>query len=177
MAKRQYQLTEAEVNELIGAYAQSKDGPTRTRYQAVRLYGMGYPVEQIMAITGCGRTRLMEWCIAYREHGLNGLIDKRAGGNNAKLSHEQIDQLRERLHTYTPRQVLGETTFTESGQFWTVEDVQRALKHWYQVEYRSRSSIWQLLDTCGFSYQRPRKVFKSRRAADVRAFEEQFEKS
>ena len=161
----------------MGAYAQSKDGPTRTRCQAVRLYATGYSVEDIQTITGCSRSSLMEWCRAYRQDGLNGLVDKRAGGNNAKLSHEQIDHLRERLHIYTPRQVLGQDTYTDSGQFWTVEDVQAALKHWYQVEYRSRSSMLQLLDTCGFSYQRPMKVFKSRRAADVHAFEEHFEKS
>jgi transposase len=157
MAKRQYNLTEAQVNALIGTYAESKDGPTRTRCQAVRLYATGYAVKQIMAITGCSRTSLMDWCRAYR--------------------HAQIDELRNRLHTYTPRQVLGETTATLDGQFWTVEDLQRALTRWYQVEYRSRSSLLALLETCGFSYQRPRQVFKSRCAAEVRAFEEQFEKS
>lgn len=177
MAKRQYKLTEAEVKELIGAYVQTRDGATRTRCQAVRLYGTGYSVADIQTISGCSRTSLMEWCSAYRSHGLSGLIDKRAGGNNAKLSQAQIDDLRERLHTYTPRQLLGEDTQTEGGQFWTVEDVQAVLKHCYHVEYRSRSSILALLDTCGFSYQRPHKVFKSRRASDVRAFEEQFEKS
>ena len=177
MAKRQYTLTQAQVNELVGAHAQSKDGPTRTRCQAVRLYAIGYSVADIQTITGCSRTSLMEWCTAYRVHGLNGLLDKRAGGNNAKLHHEQIDELRQRLHMYTPRQVLGEDTATDSGQFWTVADVTAALKQWYQVEYRSRSSILALLATCGFSYQRPMRVFKSRRAADVRAFEEQLEKS
>jgi transposase len=177
MAKRHYHLTAAEVNELLGAYTQTTDGPTRTRYQAVRLYGTGYGVEQIKDITGCSRTSLMEWCQAYRTHGVSALLDKRGGGNNAKLTPAQIDELRERLHTYTPRQVLGETTATQDGQFWTVEDLQQALEHWYQVEYRSRSSLLALLATCGFSYQRPSQVFKSRRATVVRAFEEQFEKS
>jgi transposase len=177
MAKRHYQLTPAEVNALLGAYTHSQDGPTRTRYQAVRLYGTGYPVDQIKDITGCSRTSLMEWCQAYRAHGVSGLLDKRSGGNNAKLTSAQIDELGTHMHTYTPRQVLGEATATQDGLFWTVEDLQRALHHWYQVEYRSRSSLLALLDTCGFSYQRPSQVFKSRRATEGRAFEEQFEKS
>jgi transposase len=177
MAKRHYHLTTDEVNDLLGAYTQSQDGPTRTRYQAVRLYGSGYPVEQIKSITGCSRTSLMDWCRAYRTYGVSGLLDKRGGGNNAKLIPAQIEALRERLHTYTPRQVLGEATATQDGQFWTVDDLRQALTHWYQVEYRSRSSLLALLDTCGFSYQRPSQVFKSRRAAAVRAFEEQLEKS
>jgi transposase len=177
MAKRQYTLTDHEVNQLVSGYAQSQDGPTRTRCQAVRLYGTGYPVAQIIELTGCSRTSLMEWCHAYRQHGLLGLVDKRVGGNHAKLSHDQIDDLRQRLHSSSPRQVLGASTATEAGQFWTVEDVQAALKHWYQVEYQARSSILRLLGLCGFSYQRPSQVFKSRRAAEVRAFEEQLEKN
>jgi hypothetical protein len=43
MAKRKFKLSEKEANELLSAYQQTKDGPTRTRYQAVRLYGLGYP--------------------------------------------------------------------------------------------------------------------------------------
>ena len=45
MARRRFQLTEEQVQELINAYANCKDGLTRTRYQAVRLYGTGYPVK------------------------------------------------------------------------------------------------------------------------------------
>ena len=38
MAKRKFNLTELAENELKGAYQQCKDGQTKTRYQAVRLY-------------------------------------------------------------------------------------------------------------------------------------------
>ena len=88
MAKRKFNLTEAERKELLQAYRHCKDAATRTRYQAVRLYGEGYPVEEIMQITGCSRTSLMEWCRAYREDHAQGLVDKRAGGNQCKT--EQV---------------------------------------------------------------------------------------
>lgn len=42
MAKRKFKLTEQERNQLLQAYTLSKDAATRTRYQAVRLYGEGY---------------------------------------------------------------------------------------------------------------------------------------
>ena len=86
MAKRKFKFKEAEQKELLQAYRACKDAATRTRYQAVRLYGEGYPVDEIMQITGCSRTSLMEWCQAYREDHSQGLVDKRAGGNRAKLS-------------------------------------------------------------------------------------------
>lgn len=58
----------------------------RTRYQAVRLYGEGYPEKEIEQITGCNRTSLMEWCRTYRVDHSQGLADKRVGGNRAKLA-------------------------------------------------------------------------------------------
>ena len=86
MAKRKFRLTETERKELQQASRACKAASTRIRYQAVRLYGEGYPEQEIEQITGCSRTSLMEWCRAYREDHSQGLVDKRAGGNRAKLS-------------------------------------------------------------------------------------------
>jgi transposase len=177
MAKREFHLTEKQIKELRQAYTQSKDGPTRTRYQAVRLYGTGYPVQEVIEVTGCSRTSLMNWCRKYRTDGAAGLEDKRVGGNRAKLTTEQIDDLKERLHTYTPSHLLGPTAATADGQFWTIEDLHQAVAQWYETSYQSRTSYRRLLRLCGFSYQRPAKVFKSRRESQVIEFEEQLEKN
>ncbi len=166
-----------QVKELTSAYANSKDGPTRTRYLAVRLYGTGYPVKEVMDITGCSRTSLMEWCRKYRTDGVTGLVDKRVGGNRAKLTPAQVEDLRIRLHTYTPAHLFGPTAATADGQFWTVEDLQRAVQQWWGVIYRSRSSYHRLLALCGFSCQRPARVYKSRSEAQVAEFEAQLEKN
>lgn len=171
------QLTETQINELTAAYSQCKDGATRSRYQAVRLYGIGYAVAEIEAITGCSRSSLMKWCQVYGCLGAAGLVDKRAGGNCAKLTHAQIADLEQHLHSYAPRDVLDSYTTTTTGQFWTVEDVHQVVRQRYAVLYRSRTSILSLLQQCGFSYQRPAKVFKSRREAQVIEFEEQLEKN
>ena len=176
MAKRRFQLTEEQIRELVNAYANCKDGPTRARYQAVRLYGIGYPTKEVLSITGCSRTSLMEWCRAYRKDGVGALIDKRAGGNRAKLTAIQIEDLRQRLHAYTPGNLFGPTAAAK-GQFWTVPDLQRAIQQWYGVTYQSLSSHYRLFELSGFSYQRPAKVYKSRSAAKVAEFEEQLEKN
>lgn len=177
MARRRFQLTEAQIMELTGAYVRCKDGPTRTRYQAVRLYGNGYPTQEVIAITGCSRTSLMDWCRQYREQGIDSLIDKRNGGNRAQLTSEQMDQLKERLQTYTPIQLFGAMAATIDGQYWSIEDLHRAVEQWYGVRYRSRSTYRRLFLACGFSYQRPAKVFKSRREAQLVEFEERLEKN
>jgi len=176
MAKRQFHLTDEQVQELIVAYDASRDGPTRTRYQAVRLYGIGYPAQEIMDITGCSYSSLMGWCRAYREDGVEALVDKRVGGNRAKLTPAEIEDLSRRLRLYTPADLFGPTAATVDGQFWTLPDLKRAVQQWYGVSYQSNTSYYRLLDLCGFSYQRPAKAYKSRSAAKIAEFEEQLEK-
>ncbi len=176
MANRKFILTKQEAQALRARYDRTKDGPTRSRLQAVWMYGTGYPVTEITNLCGCSRSSLMNWRRTYQTRGAAGLEDERAGGNNRKLSAAQKTDLRERLQSHTPAQVFGPQAATPDGQFWTVADVHRAVERWYGVTYCSPSSYHQLLVTSGFSYQRPAKVFKSRRPTQVAEFEEAFEK-
>lgn len=130
-----------------------------------------------MQIAGCSRTSLMEWCRAYREDHAQGLVDKREGGNHAKLNKLQIEELQQLLYQYTPRERLGPKASTIDGQFWSVEDLALIVREQHGVEYQSRTSYSQLLHLCGFSYQKTEKVFKSRRETQVADFEEQLEKN
>ena len=177
MAKRKFKLTEVEQKELLKAYQVSKDADTRTRYQAVRLYGEGYAEKEIKRITGCSRTSLMEWCRAYRADPSQGLVDHRTGGNSAKLSKLQIEELQQKLHQYTPKELFAASANTADGQFWTVEDLTHVVREQYGIEYKSRTSYTSLLSLCGFSYQKTEKIFKSRSQSKVADFEEQLEKN
>jgi transposase len=176
MAKRIFEITEQQEQELVKEYLQSKNGPLRTRYQAVRMYGKGYSVQEIQALTGCSRTSLMEWRQLFLTHGVVSLKDKRLGGNRAKLTLAQLEDLKTKLSQYTPGQLFGPQAATPDGQFWTVEDLHRAIQQWYRVSYRGRNSYTELLARCGFSYQRPAKVYKSRNQEKIAEFEELVEK-
>src|SRR5262245_10932745 len=130
MAKRRFKLSEKQEKELINCYSSSKEALVRTRSQAVRLYGQGYEVQEIMRISGCSRTSLMEWIEKYQKAGVEGLQDHRLGGNSAKLSPEQQRELAERLRSYTPRQLFGPECYSPDGQFWTVPDLQQVLQRY-----------------------------------------------
>lgn len=177
MPRKRFEITEQQEKALQQAYHQTKDAATRTRCQAVMLYSHDYPVAEICQITGCHRNSLMEWCRKYRQQGVAGLTDHRGGPHRAKLSAEQVEALRHKLETYTPRDVLGPETHTASGQHWTVEDLACAIKGWYGLVWDSRSSYHRLLARCGFTYQRTEKVYKSRRERAVMDFEAQVEKN
>jgi transposase len=177
MAKRQFKLTEAQDNELKWAYNQCHDAQTKIRYQAVRLYGKGYPIIVIQEITGCSRPSLMEWCRAYRQWGVAGLVDQRRGGNRAKLTSTQLEQLQQQLETYTPRQLLGQTECHGDGQFWTVAHLAKVVQQKYGITYKSATSYRSLFDRCEFSPQRPVGQYRSRNEQQVLEFEQELEKN
>ncbi len=177
MPERKFKLTEKQVSELWRAYDKCPDSDTKTRYQAVRLYGTQYPLQTVIDVTGSSISRLRDWVRAYRTAGLDALADHRCGGNSAKLTPDQRREVETRLQQFPPHQILGTQAHTPSGQFWTVEDLQEALRRWYGVQYQSRVSYHNLFHRCGFSYQRTEKVFKSQRPAEIAAFQEQVEKN
>ena len=176
MARDRFQVTEQQSKELQRAFTQAKDGATRTRLQAVRLYVQGYPTVEITQITGCNRSSLMEWCSKYRQSGVAGLAEHRGGPVRAKLKPQQVAELREKLRQYRPYDLFGPAAYTASGQHWTVEDLVQAVQRWYGIGWKSRASYHSLLAQCGFSYQRSEKVYKSRREKDVLEFEAMVEK-
>jgi transposase len=177
MAERQFKLSEKQVNELQWAYDHCTDGPTKVRYQAVRLYGSEYSVPEIKKIVGCSRPSLLEWCRKYTRIGLAGLLDQRTGGNRAKLRATEIEQIQRVLHTYTPQQWFGSTGSSDTGQFWTVGDLAKLVEQQHAVTYKCLTSYRQLFDKCEFSRQRPGHQYYSRSEAKVMTFEETLEKN
>lgn len=176
--KRTFQLTEEQIQELKSTYKESADGETRTRLQAVRLYGSGYAIKEITEIADCTPRSVLRWCQKYRQQGIAGLADQRQGGNRAVLSKEQVEDVAAKLRQYRPIDVLGPAEVaTANGQHWTIPDLKRALPKWHGVVYESNTSYRRLFHRCGFSYQRSAKVFRSRSAEQVAAFEEQLEKN
>lgn len=177
MAKRKFYLTSEQNTELQAAYQQSKDASERMRYQAVRLYGNAYPVEEILEITGCSRRRLFAWSRAYQRQGIGGLVDGRVGGNSAKLNEAQLETIQRKLQGYRPNQILRTDEYSGNGEFWGVRDLAILLKREYEIVYRSANSYRTLLRKCELSRQRPAQQYKSRNELKVATFEEELEKN
>lgn len=176
MRTRIFTLNESEAQALQVAYLNCQDGPTRTRYQAVRLYGIGYQVDEVMQICGCSRRSLLDWCQRYRNEGIAGLVDHRLGGNHRHLLALEIEGLSQLLQRHTPSQLLGPAV-TGDGTHWCVGDLMSVVFQQFGVRYKSQTSYRTLLERCDFSYQRATKQYKSRSEAKVMDFEEQLEKN
>jgi transposase len=177
MRKRQFNLNGSDEQALRVAYRNCRDGATRTRYQAIRLYGTGYAVADILRICDCSQRSLLEWCQRYQAEGIAGLVDHRLGGNHARLRPLEIEELSHLLHTYTPAQLLGSETSHRDGTYWTVDDLRQVLLNRFGVRYKSMTSYRSLLTRCGFSYQRATQQYKSHNEFKVMDFEERLEKN
>lgn len=179
MAKRTFHLSEKEKQAFRQRESESRDTAELKRVQAVRLYGSGRAVADIIEVTGCSESSLRRWVGQYGKQGLAGLrtdYSKRSQ-NSRKLSEAQCADLQQRLQHYRPDQLLAPDVRIEHGQFWTVSDLAMAVEHWYGVIYTDRGSYRNLLHRCGFSYQKTERVYKSRPSeAEVAHFEAELEK-
>lgn len=175
MSRKRTLFTAEQMTELQVAYDECREGNSKIRFLAVRLYGTGMAASEILSIVGYSRSSLMNWSRTYQETGIAGLIDKRAGGNSAKLAPHQVEHLADQLERYMPEQLLGAEAV--SAQFWTVADLAHLVERDYAVVYDSLTSYRTLLKRCGLSRQRPAKQYKSRSERKVMAFEETLEKN
>lgn len=172
MAKRQFELSESEIQQFRQAECQTRDVHELKRLQAVRLYGSGVSLSEIVNLVSCGESSVRQWAQHYRHTGLNALRSHWQGANANKLTREQRVDLRQRLQDYRPVDLHH-----SQGQFWTVSALRVAVQQWYGVRYQSADSYLHLLHACGFSYQRAERVYRSRpNVQTVNDFEAELEK-
>jgi len=177
MAHRQFELSKAQQQELKAEEQGTKKVSDLKRLMAVRLYGEGYRTHEIEAIVDCTWRSLMRWVEDYQRDGVAGVLDQRKGGNRAKLSAEQRAEVKERLNTYRPDQLLPPDMRVEQGSFWTVSDLKIAVYVWYDVTWQSDTSYRSLLHEASFSRQQTESQYRSRPRDEVVAeFEALLEK-
>jgi len=178
MMKRQFELKEQEIGMLRQMAHDTHEAAERTRLQAVRLYGEGRAVSDIIDIADCGERSVRRWVAQYQMEGVEGLRSKRYGNENAaKLTREQRAEVKAKVEHYRPDQILPPDIRVSRGEFWTVSDLRIAVKRWYGVSYQSDNSYRSLLKECELSLQRVENQYRSRPNEEtVAEFEAKLEK-
>jgi len=172
MAKRQFQLTDDEIEHFRQRESRTRDVHELKRLQATRLYGSNVALSQIMSGIGCGESSVRQWAMDYRAKGLAGLRSQWKGGNRSRLTDVQRKTLKTKLHQYRPVD-LG----VSKAAYWTVSDLAVMVERWFGVVYKESGRYQALLHSSGFSYQRTTKVYRSQPSARVIAdFEAELEK-
>jgi transposase len=172
MRTRALKLTDTEVAALKQAEQQTKR-PSELRWmQAVRLFGSGMAVEQVMEVTGLSERTIQRQAARYRKAGVAGLRERRVGGNRALLTDEQRAEIAEKLRQYRPVDLK-----VSQHEYWTVSDLAVVVERWYGVVYKAVDGYYDLLHSSGFTLQRSTKVYRHQPSAVTLAeFEAQLEK-
>jgi len=177
MNNREFKLSDADQQAIQQREGETTDVRELRRLQAVRLYGSGQAMSAVVNVVGSSSRTIQRWVQNYQERGIAGLKPNWQGVNAKKLSDAQRAEIVQRLQAYEPDQLLSNEIRTGHGQFWTVSDVQVAVRQWYSVTYRTEDSYRALLYEAEFSYQRTEGVYRSKPSQDeVAQFEETLEK-
>jgi putative transposase len=172
MRTRALKLTETEIAALKQAEDQTSRPNELRRMQAVRLFGSGMAVDQVVEVTGLSERTIQRHASRFRAGGISELRERRKGGNRALLTDGQRGELAEKLHHYRPVDLK-----ISQHHYWTVRDLAVVVEQWYGVVYQSVDSYYDLLHSSGFTLQRSAKVYRHQPGADALAeFETQLEK-
>ncbi len=116
----------------------SKSGRVAQRLLAIRDIMLGRSRTWVCAQYGVSRENLRHWVEWYNAHGMAGLEDAPRAGRPCKLSQTQRAALKARVS------VPPEIGKDGVGR-WRAVDVQRLIRREYGVEYRSITSLCNLL--------------------------------
>lgn len=139
--------------------------PERQRYHALILATQGYSYREIGRILLADEESISQWVSLYQTTGLNGLKNHPGWGGEHGQRFLNADQLAELKQTLTTEAMPG----TKLGSGWTAKALRKFVREKYAVSY-SKSGVRKLLCELGWSYQRGRKLYIRRSAAEQARF-------
>lgn len=128
---------------------QEKERRMYERYQAIRLYLMGYSVKQMMDILSRSDKTIRTYIKSYKEHGLDGLAMKVPTGKPSRLSREQQAQLKQTIIGCLPY----EAGFPAKCN-WTLDIIASYILCEFGHSYSIRG-VSKMMHRLGLSYTKP----------------------
>jgi transposase len=117
MAKRQFHLSDEEIEAIRQRERETDDPQELKRLQAVRAYGSQVPIQQITEVVGCSQDMVRQWSCRYAQGELDGMRSQWATQNAAKLTVEQKAEIKRRLHAHQPDELLAAEIRISQGAF------------------------------------------------------------
>jgi transposase len=147
----------ATSGEIEAAYKDSTNPHDQKRLLALQMAQQGvWILAEIGKALGKGRATVGRWLKAYREDGVEGLLERGHGGREPQLKQDDIEALGEVL---------------QEGQYKTAKEI----RHWLEQERGIEMSIWGVyywLKKVKASHKLPRKVHTKQDPDEREAFKE-----
>ena len=137
-----FSLTPEEVMTLRHVHRQMSHRTDAYRINAIILLGTGWTQVQVSEALLLDDRTIRRYVKAYREGGIDGLLDVRYQGSQCHLTSEQIRQLDDHI---------------QANLYTHVRDIRQYIETTFGVVY-SISGVTELLSRTGFVYKKPKHV-------------------
>lgn len=111
-----------------------------------------HSVDTVSSVIGKDRVTVWRWIKAFKENGVDGLMDKPRGHNPSKLNEGQRAQIAIWLNTRKNSQ--GESTH------WTLKKLSMAIEEEYGIKITT-TPLWITIQSMGFRQKVPRQTHAS----------------
>lgn len=156
MKTQRIKLTQNQISELM-EYKKSKECTTveSNRMQAILMVNREAAPDFIKEITGYDQKYGFELRKKYLDKGLKSIISKKKKSRSI-LSRGQREEVIKNITTLTPR------AFGFEEDFWSTAILAVLIKEQYDVQYKSKTSLYIIFKEAKFSYHKPDKQYKNR---------------
>ena len=124
-----------------------------------------HPVETVSSVIGKDRVTVWRWIRAFKENGVDGLMDKPKGHNPSKLNEDQRKQITVWLDTGNNSK--GEPTH------WTLKKLSMAIEEEYGIKITT-TPLWITIQSMGFRQKVPRQTHSSADKEKQNAFKKNY---
>ena len=122
----------------------------KRRRKALELVDSGLSLNEVGRRLGCNASSVMRWRNARAKHGEEGLKPKPVPGRPAKLTCRQKKRLIKLL-------LKGAMANGYRTELWTTARIAELIERNFGITYH-RDHIGRLMDSLGWSYQKPEKI-------------------
>lgn len=137
-----------------------KESQLAIRLQAI-ISCANHQVDTVSSVIGKDRVTVWRWIRAFKENGVDGLIDKPKGHNPSKLNEKQRAQVAIWLNT--GKNTKGEPTH------WTLKNLSMAIEAEYGIKV-TKTPLWITIQAMGFRQKVPRQTHAGADKEKQRAF-------
>jgi len=138
-------LTRKAINEETAEQARNALIGIRESQLVIKLQAIiscaNHRVETVSSVIGKDRVTVWRWIRAFKENGVDGLMDKPRGHNPSKLNKNQRKQIAVWLDTGNNSQ--GEPTH------WTLKKLSLAIEEEYGIKI-TKTPLWIIIQSMGF---------------------------
>lgn len=149
-----------ELQEVINNSGSS--GREVRRAQAILLVDHNTDTKAITALTKYSRRQVFDLRKNYLIQGITSIQDKKKGKPRAILTTKQRNEVLDILRTKTPR------AYDYDWNWWTTGILADFIKRQYEVQYRSKTSLYIIFRKAKFTYHKPGRVYEKRNEQEVR---------